>query len=132
MRRESLQRINSCNITSNIGIIRADKVYFQKEFMAIGQQAVFQCDDFKVEKGSVQTKYLRVNGNKVLATDQYLSFNKAAGIINTNGVDANELKVKGNDVLVWSPDLWFDPATGNLTVKRIKILETIEVAWLLR
>ena len=93
-----------------------------------GKEAVFQSDDFKVENGSVQTKDLRVNGNKVLATNQYLSFNEATGIANTNGVRANELKVKGNDVLVSSPDLLFDPATRTLTAKRIKILETIAVA----
>ena len=75
----------------------------------------------------VQATDLRVNGSKVLATNQYLSFNETTGIIKTKGVHA-KLKVKGNDVLVSSPDLLFDPATGTLTVKCIKILETIEVA----
>ena len=110
------------------GIMRAEKVFVQKEFLVNGQEAVFQSDDFKVENGSVQAKDLRVNGNKVLATNQYLSFNETTGIINSNGVHANELKVKGIVLLVSSPDLLFDPATGTLTVKRIKILETIEVA----
>ena len=108
------------------GIMRAEKV--QKEFLVNGQKAVFQSDDFKVEKGSVQAKDPLVNGNRVLATNQYLSFNEATGIFNSNGVHANDLKLKGTDVLGSSPDLLFGPATGTLTVKRIKILETIEVA----
>ena len=110
------------------GIVRAEEVVVQKELLVNGQKAVFQNDDFKVENGSVQAKDLRVNGNKVLTMNQYLCFNEATGIINSNGVHANELKVKGNDVLASSPDMLCAPATGTLTVKRIKILETIEVA----
>ena len=109
------------------GIVRAEKVYVQKEFLVNGQKAVFQIYDFKVENGSVQAKDL-VNGNKVLATNQYLSFNEAIDIINSNGVHATELKVKGNDVIGSSPELFSGPATRSLTVTRMQIIETIGIS----
>ena len=91
-----------------------------------GQNAVFQSDHFKMENSSFQTKDLRINGDKISAMNQYLSFNEATGTVNSNGVHANDLKVKGNDVIVSSPDLFFDPAARTVTVKSNKLLETIE------
>jgi hypothetical protein len=42
-------------------------------------------------------------------------------------LEATSIKVAGNDVLVSSPDLSWDPLTGTLTVKKLKVVENIEV-----
>ena len=45
------------------GIMRVEKVFVQKQFLVIGQKALFQSDDFKVGNCSVQAKDMRFIGN---------------------------------------------------------------------
>ena len=85
--------------------------------------------------------------------NQFFNFNDSTGEIQSNSINSNELKVKGSDVIVESedlkvengsvlvkdlkvngsqvllasPNLSWDEATQTLTVKKLKVLDNIEV-----
>ena len=60
------------------GIVRAEKVYVQSEFMINGQKPLVQSDHIKMDpSGSVLVRDLKVNGSEVLLASPSLSWDEA-------------------------------------------------------
>ena len=60
------------------GIVRAEKVYVQSEFMITGQKPLVQSDNIKMDpSGSILVRDLKVNGSEVLLASPSLSWDEA-------------------------------------------------------
>ena len=74
------------------GIVRAEKVYVQSEFMINGQKPLVQSDHIKMDpSGSVLVRDLKVNGSEVLLASPSLSWDEA-----TQTLTVKNLKVLEN------------------------------------
>ena len=74
------------------GIVRAEKVYVQSEFMINGQKPLVQSDHIKMDpSGSVLVRDLKVNGSDVLLASPSLSWDEA-----TQTLTVKNLKVLEN------------------------------------
>ena len=74
------------------GIVRAEKVYVQNEFMINGQKPLVQSDNIKMDpSGSVLVRDLKVNGSEVLLASPSLSWDEA-----TQTLTVKNLKVLEN------------------------------------
>ena len=74
------------------GIVRAEKVYVQSEFMINGQKPLAQSDHIKMDpSGSVLVRDLKVNGSEVLLASPSLSWDEA-----TQTLTVKNLKVLDN------------------------------------
>ena len=74
------------------GIVRAEKVYVQSEFIINGQKPLVQNDDIKMgTNGSVLVRDLKVNGSDVLLASPSLSWDET-----TQTLTVKNLKVLEN------------------------------------
>ena len=74
------------------GIVRAEKVYVQNEFMINGQKPLVQSDNIKMDpSGSVLVRDLKVNGSEVLLASPSLSWDET-----TQTLTVKNLKVLEN------------------------------------
>lgn len=95
---------------------KEDKIESSQDLYVNGDKVITNSDDFKInDDGQVEAKDIKVDDlnvdNKIVAKD----------------LEATSIKVGGNNVIVSSPDLSWDPLTGTLTVKKLKVVENIEV-----
>ena len=122
--------------TENCAVLSfSDNAIKSTQPLFVGEDRAIATDQYlsyNTTTGTLKCNRLQSTGYDVIVSSDKLHFNRQTEQLSVYEVEAEninvkDLKVNGNPVLEISPDISFEISTGNLIVKNLRVLNTIEV-----